>query len=178
MPSAKVQPALSGATDDSQGVSEATDSTHTSNKSNAEVNSNHATEFGAFNETETGSTDGSHRGILSSTTNNPETLASWVNVLQHDENGRDDKTLHERIIDLLSYCGVGHLFREIQAYPFQFFVELPEFSGDEQYDGQSYPLDKIHPYARDIWWLLAGISHQLDATNDAFMAIPNDSFFM
>ena len=81
-------------------------------------------------------------------------------------------------MDLLNHCHIGHLFREIPASPFQFYIELPEFTSEEQYDGEYYPLDAIHQDARDVWWLLANISNQLDVTNDVFMTIPNESFFM
>lgn len=118
-----------------------------------------------------GSTDGSNA-------NDATSIQNWVASIQNDSVNLDDKTLHEQIMDLLNHCHIGHLFREIPASPFQFYIELPEFTSEEQYDGEYYPLDAIHQDARDVWWLLANISNQLDVTNDVFMTIPNESFFM
>ena len=179
VPSTKDQSDLIGATDDFTRASEATDSSLTSNnKSNAEVDSNDATESGAFNQSEVGSTDGYAQSEPSSVGLSAELNQDLMNfasslVKREDEND-EGKNLHDRILDLMNYCGIGHLFREIPAFPFQFFVELPYFESE----GNVFPLDLINPYARDVWWLLATISYQLDSTHEVFMSIPNESMFM
>lgn len=182
VPSTKIQSDLIGATDNTTSTSEATDSSHTSNQSNAEVDGNHATESGAFNQTVIGSTDGYAQSEATSaglnTEQNQELMSFASSLVKNEDEENEGKNLHERILDLMNYCGIGHLFREIPAFPFQFFVELPYFEPQELTDGNAFPLDLINPYARDVWWLLATISYQLDSTHEAFMGIPNESMFM
>lgn len=183
VPSTKIQSDLIGATDNSTIASEATVSSRTSNNiSNAGVDSNHATESGAFNQTEIGSTDGYAQSKATSdglnTKQNQELMNFASSLVKNGDEDNEGKNLHERILDLMNYCGIGHLFREIPAFPFQFFVELPYFEPQELTDGDVFPLDLINPYARDVWWLLATISYQLDSTHEAFMRIPNESMFM
>ena len=85
----------------------------------------------------------------------------------------NDKTLHDCITDLLDYVRLDHLFRHNDQLPYEFYVELPELQGE--FDGENYPIDWVHPYARDVYFLLAELSGQTDTTSDGFFAISNDS---
>jgi ParB family protein of integrating conjugative element (PFGI_1 class) len=87
----------------------------------------------------------------------------------------NDKTLHDCITDLLDYVRLDHLFRHNDQLPYEFYVELPELQGE--FDGENYPIDWVHPCARDVYFLLAELSGQTDTTSDGFFAISNDSLF-
>ena len=104
------------------------------------------------------------------------TSSTIVTLEQFTQSNYEDRTLHELVIDLLKYCGIDKYFREAGTKPFQFYLELPDIS--EHFDGEFYPIDRIHPYARDVWWMLASICRQIDPMEDAYFDIPNESLFM
>ena len=116
----------------------------------------------------------SQQNILGSTS--IPTSSTIVNLEQFTQTNYEDRTLHELVIDLLKYCGIEQYFREAETKPFQFYLELPDIS--DHFDGEFYPIDRIHPYARDVWWMLASICRQIDPMEDAYFDIPNESLFM
>lgn len=95
-------------------------------------------------------------------------------AVSHDK----PKSFKELTLDVLEFCKIQDLYRDLDCGLFGFYLELPNLSLKDTFDGEFYPLDRISPYARNIWWLLTEICQQRDVSSDVFMVIPNQSLFM